>query len=513
MDKAIEICKGKERLISAAEVKQRYRGGHRINARYVCPLCGQPLYTASMSSNKTAPHFRHERSNPRAQQCENYVSAHGYPSTYQRAPLPMYIRQAHGKEGAYIVEAGFRQIKPSLLKTLQEDGATLWIDDRCFKITETRFGSGITRLPFKAPTLACSSQISVEHAQFGLPEIWGVPLDATRALVFSHDEETHQGRRLHPGDTVQPGDRLYVLVPDFGTHDIYAAVPHAEIVGHTGTTLSSSYLYVCDVKIPLDAEARSESSNFLDSCGIEIADDDRAPTLVWPPAITHDGNAMPLFSKSECIFCTSRSASIDHKLYIHTSLDSHDYVRTEILKPTASPNYLYCAVSCSSDLSIISTGNWSHNSILLLHPTHSTPSFTQDPFEDKVLVTMAKDGTVFVESNIRCIINVFQAGLPAKRLTLSRDNQNWSSKKPLNGALQIQAPLEGSVAMRTLIDLVSDNRIRTRKTNQAEKPSELKACLYLPTDLLRARARFAGKRLSPNNTFGHTIASIQKEFT
>lgn len=511
MDKAIEIRKGKERLISAAEVKQRYRGGHRINARYVCPLCGQPLYTTSMSSNKTAPHFRHERSNPRAQQCENYVSAHGYPSTYQRAPLPMYIRQAHGKEGTYIVEAGFRQIKPSLLKTLQEDGATLWIDDRCFKITETRFGSGITRLPFKTPTLACSTQISVEHAQFGLPDIWGAPLDATRALVFSHDEETRGGKRLYPGDAVQPGNRLYILVPDSGTRNVFGAFPHAEIVGHTNAALDHPSLHVCDTEVPLNENERARASTYLSTCGIEVTEDEQAAALIWPPSILSDGNAVPLFSKSKCLFSAPKSASKDHKLYIHTSLDSHDCVRTEALKPAAHPSYLYCAASFSSDLCIIATGNWSSNSILLLHPAHAMGPFTQTPLEDEVLVTEKEDGAVLVDSNVKCTITIFQSGIPTKCLELARDISHWSSEKPLNAALRIQVPLENSSAMRTLVDIVRGNPLKRDKVNRGPNPSELKACLFYTADQLRAHSRALGVRPAPNTTTNRTVALMRKE--
>lgn len=511
MDKAIEICNGAERLVSAVEVQQKYHGANPFNVRYICPLCRQPLNTASMRSSKNVPHFRHERNNVFAQQCENYVNAYGYPSTYQRAPLPMYIRQARESRDSYIIEVGFRHIKPNLLKTLQNDEAVLRIGNKRYEITERRFGSGITRLPLESPMLACSAHISIEHSRFNLREVWGMPIDATTALVFSHDEETHQGRRLNPGDTAQPGNRLYILVPDIGTQDVHRSFPHAKIVGHTNIALPGPCLHVCDVEIPQNENERSAASAYLASCGIETTEDERAATLIWPPSIMSDGNEMPLFSKSKCLFSVPRSASKDRKLYIHTSLDSHDCIRTEALKPTANPSYLYCATSLTSDLCVVSTGNWSSNSILLLHPAHMLGPFTQTSPEDEVFVTEKDDGTVLVDSSVKCTIAVFQSGMPTKSLELVRDASQWHSENPLDAALRIQVKLENSSAMRTLVDIVPNNPIKMNKGNQAPDPSEVKARLLRTTDQLRACSRAIGVRLAPNATIGQTIALMRKE--
>lgn len=511
MDKAIEICIGAERLVSATEVKRKFHGAHPFNVKYICPLCRQPLSAASMRSNKNAPHFRHERNNAFAQQCENYVNAYGYPSTYQRAPLPMYIRQKRGSKDSYIVEAGFRHIKPDLLRTLQNDGAVLRIDNKCYKITESRFGSGITRLPFEFPSLACSAHISIEHPRISLHEVWGMPHDATTALVFSHDEETRGGKRLYPGDAVQPGNRLYILVPDFGTRGVFNAFPHVEIVGHTNATLDHPCLYVCDTEVPLNENERARASTYLFTCGIEVTKDEQAAALIWPPSILSDGNAVPLFSKSKCLFSAPKSASKDRKLYIHTSLDSHDCVRTEALKPAAHPSYLYCAASFSSDLCIVTTGNWSSNSILLLHPAHAMSPSTQTPLEDEVLMTEKEDGAVLVDSNVKCTITVFQSGMPIKCLELARDVSHWSSEKPLDAALRIQAPLENSSAMRTLVDIVRGNPLKRDKVNRGPNPSELKARLFYTADQLRARSRALGVRPAPNTMTDRTIALMRKE--
>lgn len=511
MDKAIAICDGEERLVSAEDIRRRFHGIRPFNIKFICPLCRQPLNTASMNSSTTIPHFRHERGNPFAQQCENYVRAYGYPSAYQRAPLPMYIRQSRDDQAVYIVEAGFRHIKPSLLKTLQSDGAVLRIDDRRYNITESRFGSGITRLPLKAPTLDCSAHISIEHTQLGMQALWGIPLDATKALVFSHDEETQQGRRLHPGDTVQSGNRLFILVPTPKTNSVLAAFPHSAIVGHTGITLASPSLQVCDVVIPADAKAGSGEYEYLKSCGIEVTENEQAASLVWPPSIMSDGNAMPLFGKSKCIFRVPRVASNDRKLYIHTSLDSHDHVRTETLNPTANPTYLYCATSCANELSVVSAGNWNSNSILLIHPADSLDQLIQTPLEEELHTSISDDGVVQIESNVKCSIEIYRTGSPVKSLTLTRENPEWSVKRLPRAAIRVQIPLESSVAMRTMVDLQWDNQSQIATSPQSQSPGMHKSQIHCPTDLLRAHARAEGKNITAGRPLGWTIASIRKE--
>lgn len=338
-----------------------------------------------------------------------------------------------------------------------------------------------------------------------------MPLDTTTALVFSHDEETHGGKRLHPGDAVQPGNRLYILVPDSGTRGVFKAFPHAEIVGHTNATLDRPCLYVCDTEVPLNENERAQASTYLSACDIEVTKDEQAAALIWPPSILSDGNAVPLFSKSKCLFSVPKSASKDRKLYIHTSLDSHDCVRTEALKPAAHPSYLYCVASFSNDLCIVTTGNWSSNSILLLHPAHTMGPFTQEPLEDEVFVTEKEDGAVLIDSNVKCTITVFQSGIPTKCLELTRNVSHWSSEKPLNAALRIQVPLENSSAMRNLVDIVRDDPLKRDKVNRGPIPSELKARLSYTADQLRVRSRALGIRPTPNTTTDRTIALIRKE--
>lgn len=71
MEKALKIQRGKEQLVSANEIQNEFHGRNPWGISFICPLCRQPLFPAAMSSgSRQSPHFRHERNNERAHECE-----------------------------------------------------------------------------------------------------------------------------------------------------------------------------------------------------------------------------------------------------------------------------------------------------------------------------------------------------------------------------------------------------------------------------------------------------------
>ena len=107
MEKALKVQRGKEQLVSASEIQREFRGKNPYGVSFICPLCRQPLFPAAMSlGNKQSPHFRHERNNERAHECELYANRYGYFTTYQRVPMPMFIRRSRFGNGTFIVEGG-----------------------------------------------------------------------------------------------------------------------------------------------------------------------------------------------------------------------------------------------------------------------------------------------------------------------------------------------------------------------------------------------------------------------
>lgn len=102
MEKALKIQRGKEQLVSANEIQNEFHGRNPWGISFICPLCRQPLFPAAMSSgSRQSPHFRHERNNERAHECELYANSYGYFTTYQRVPMPMFIRKSRSREGGF----------------------------------------------------------------------------------------------------------------------------------------------------------------------------------------------------------------------------------------------------------------------------------------------------------------------------------------------------------------------------------------------------------------------------
>ena len=76
MEKALKIQRGKEQLVSANEIQNEFHGRNPWGISFICPLCRQPLFPAAMSSgSRQSPHFRHERNNERAHECELYANS------------------------------------------------------------------------------------------------------------------------------------------------------------------------------------------------------------------------------------------------------------------------------------------------------------------------------------------------------------------------------------------------------------------------------------------------------
>lgn len=439
MERAILVDRGKESLVSAADYSSKYHGRRPFGTELLCPLCRQPLICAAMSKDaRQTPHFRHQYNNPRSQECEYYATNYGEPSTYQRAPLPMFIRQSDTSDTLYIVEAGFRAIRNDFLSKLNSSGAILHIGNMQYKITSSRFEKGMTIIPFDGISLSrCSELVWLSKAPLGLNATWGYPEDAVRAMVFTRDSDSRHGKRIGYGDSISLGSKLFIVCHANEAPATAGAFPNAKEMGTTRSLRHKDPLKVISVELPDNDREACRAIRYLHSCGFEVHENDECATMIWPPAISEVGNTIPLFNKSKCIFSTNKSSSPDRKLYIQTSSDMNGYVRTEALLPALGPHHYYCTFKAPSQLSVIATKNWPHSSVLLLHPSNLGNTKLSKPINPDPIIDRDVDGTLTITVHVPSTIDLFKAGKPVESISLNENSEVRLKDKHFVGAIRI----------------------------------------------------------------------------
>lgn len=371
MEKALKVQRGKEQLVSASEIQREFRGKNPYGVSFICPLCRQPLFPAAMSlGNKQSPHFRHERNNERAHECVLYANRYGYFTTYQRVPMPMFIRRSRFGNGTFIVEGGFRSLDQHDLHTLEREGTMLRIAQKSYKITSQRFGAGLTKLPFEEISLKCGSLVwLVGSSSLDLNSTWGCPENARHAMVFTRDADTEQGKRLKVGDTIPFETDLFLLAPERESCRIRSAFTNSRQVGAVGKRMLMSSLAVFEARLTKDDDRWKQSKNYLEECGFEVDDPGDTPELIWPPSLTSGGDLLPLFERARCVFAADMRSSVDNRLYIHTDADTAERVRTVPLRSVDSGESGFAILKNTAKLSFVTTRNWVFSSAVLLHPS------------------------------------------------------------------------------------------------------------------------------------------------
>lgn len=369
MEKALKIQKGKEQLVSADEIQVEFHGRNPQGVSFICPLCRQPLFPAAMSSgNKQSPHFRHARNNERAHECELHASSYGYFSTYQRVPMPMFIRRSQLKNGHFIVEGGFRCLDKCKLDALESEGAMLFIARKKYRVTSQRFGVGLTKLPFEEVSLSCGSTVRLVGSSLSLNSTWGYPEDAQRAMVFARDAITNQGKRMKLGDAVPFETDLFLLAPEKESGAIHSAFTNSRRVGMAGKRASTSRLSVFEVRLTRDDRRWELGRKYLEECGFKVNDSGDVPELIWPPSMVSNGDILPLFQRARCVFTADMSSPENTCLYVHTSADTAGEVKTVPLRRSDGKEKGFAILKSNAKLSFVTTRNWVFSTAVLLHP-------------------------------------------------------------------------------------------------------------------------------------------------
>lgn len=368
MEKALKIQNGKEELVSAEDIQREFHGLEPWGVSFICPLCRQPLFPAAMSlKGIQSPHFRHERNNERAHECELHAKNQGYSSPYQRAPMPMFIRMSRSHRDQFIVEGGFRKLDPTLFLGLEREGARVLIGRKSYNVTSQRFHSGLTKLPFEEVSLKCGSTVRLVNSSYDLNSTWGSPEDAKRAMVFTRDVDTAQGKRLKIGDTIPFETDLYLLLCDREPNSVRSAFTNIHKAGTAGGRSALNRLAVYEVKLTKDDDKWRRSKAYLEECGFEVTDTDSTPKIIWPPSLMASGDLTPLCKSAKCIFETNAVAPDDDKLYIHTSADTADRVRTVPLRRAENEACKFAIFANDARLSFVTTHDWVFSSAVLLH--------------------------------------------------------------------------------------------------------------------------------------------------
>ena len=368
MKKALKIQHGKEQLVSASEIQSEFHGRNPWGISFICPLCRQPLFPVAMSpGSRQSPHFRHERNNDRAHECEFYARNYGYFATYQRVPMPMFIRRSRTENGAFIVEGGFRRLDRQTLYALEREGASVKIGRKSYNVNAQRFGAGLAKLPFEDVSLSCGSSVRLVGSSLNLNSTWGYPEDARNAMVFTRDGDAEQGKRLKLGDTIPFETDLFLLALEGEGNRIRSSFADARRVGVVGKRTAMFNLAVFEVRVAKEDDQWPRGKRYLEGCGFKVDESGDTPELLWPPSLMSGGDLLPLFESSRCIFTADTSSSLDGSLYIHTNADTSERIRAVPLRRVDGGSNGFAILKNTAKLSFVTTRNWVFSSAVLLH--------------------------------------------------------------------------------------------------------------------------------------------------
>lgn len=368
MDKAVVIANAEETVMTASEFNSS--GCRRLSpyvARTYCPCCRQPVYFAA--GKFQAPHFRHQKDNPRAKWCELFSQNRGgNNSQYDLISPPLFIRQEIGHPGSFVVELGLKRIKDTLLATLESEGATLVVDDdpnarkRKYRISKERFGGGMTKIRINLSPNYSFTGIRLVNSSKSFWDVWGAPCEIGNSVVFLCDRDTLSGRRVEEWGCVTVGDTV-IIASIVDQRALKQSFPGIEEVGYLASRFGRSGFHVYFATVSQAASA------FLEGLSIDLRQIDSVPEILWPPSLLSTGEAIPLFSESYCLYkvrsSSGDSVRINSKLYAH--------IKTDVKRSSAAPlektfgtGWTTAAIRPVADVCFLSTRDWAFSNVILV---------------------------------------------------------------------------------------------------------------------------------------------------
>ena len=324
MDKALKIEGGIESMVSAESIKDEYHGNIPRRVSFICPFCRQPLNACAMKPwNVNAPHFKHEKNNEIAHECEMYASNSTYSNIYHRVPMAVYLRRSSKSGSIFVMELGFRQLDAYSVAKLESEHAVIEIGRRRYDVTFERFGHGAIRLPIDSPSLRISGLVRLAHSHSNLFITWGRPEDSKVAMVFSADLDTLCGKRINYCSSIQYGSPLMIVVPASGEIRLRKALSNAKRLGTVQSSPGGAKLAVYSAVAPLYAGSDNDARLYLQECGYSLEEGNEIPTIIWPPAMEISNEFEPLFRSRKLVFASPKNVS-PGSVFLHKPFDTDE---------------------------------------------------------------------------------------------------------------------------------------------------------------------------------------------
>lgn len=364
MDSAIVTIDKNERLISAEEFgRSGYAAWPKSMMPCCCPLCGQPVFF--VAGKIQAPHFRHEKNNPRTQWCDNHSSVTEAESRQrERVPSPLFIREKQGSPGVFVTEMGLKQIKNNQLDELESEGAVLRVSGREYAVNKERLGNGMTRLPVflsAGISFPVDPDVCLANSSHRFEDFWSPLGRSGDNVVFACDSEVLSGRKIEFGGQVSIEDRVLILSSK-GINLLKPCFPGVKHVGHL-------HVRIGDMPVEVYLATVSErSAGYLEAHKIALESADDVPRLIWPPSLASSGEMMPLFAGSRFVFrakAARRDGRENEGLYLHSG-DLANGASMVPVQESGNPSWGVAFVRQKPGVRFLSTREWVFSSVILL---------------------------------------------------------------------------------------------------------------------------------------------------
>lgn len=247
MKQAIQIQGGMETLVTADQTKLLFQGKRHPGAQWKCYRCGQRVIPVAMGTGYlVSPHFKHEKNNEQAQECELFEARGGTYSTYasrhSHCPagiMPMYIEKKPYRAGVF--EMGFElyALLASTAERLMESNAKLYVCGKRYDLSTDSMPYVTTRIPCPATLTPHDCVKLVADRKISLEKAWGIPESSKRFLLFECAEDFSYSKifanRIHAGYALDPDATLVIAAPRWYKSEIKADFPTANLVGYADT--------------------------------------------------------------------------------------------------------------------------------------------------------------------------------------------------------------------------------------------------------------------------------------
>lgn len=514
MDIAImKVGRESPHRITAAELRRQYGSWIPRGIRFTCPNCGQPVEPCAMSGGGTqSPHFRHKHNNEIARRCDLYASGAGgtFDCVHHRTPMPMFIHRLSRSQDRFVVEGGFRTVDRSILQLLEEAHAQIKMGLKRYDVSERRFGKGLTRLPFEDISLTPAANVQLINSPKRFEAIWSPPEDAAKAMIFSCDHETSQGRRVRTGETVAPGTSLLLLAPMREEAAITKAFQGARRVGFAGSLLGSTKLQVFQVKLSVKGRCLEGETEYLRSCGVLVGVSNEPPKLLWPPSLTGDGEIRPLFNGSDCVFGVDTSRT-GNTVFIIDDLAFAGVASPRKLVPSDNGGRGYLILTPSNAVRSLLTVPDSPNDAILVDASSSDAIGSLAAQDWNVKVINNGDNTIQVAASTPASIMWLRKGHTWEFRDLKAGTRTLSLKLSPDDLVRVVKRLLNSQWLLTTWERPPEFTVVSKSPNQSvdNEPFGMRGRLLeslTPKDKRLAKARASDLPYSDSSSYDRDLA-------